>query len=62
MQVAVDAANPAAMPQLALGLIPAKDITPLQPAPPEEITVQFQNKLDELEKQVSSQTNPEGFV
>lgn len=40
------------MPQMALGLIPATNVTPPQPLSTEQINLQFQKKLEDLEQQV----------
>ena len=49
--VQVTAHSPVPMPQVALGLIPTKDVSP-QPVSAEQVTLQFQKKLEDLEQQV----------
>jgi len=50
--VRVAADNSVPMPQVALGLIPTKEVPPPQSLSAEEITLQFQKKLEDLEQQV----------
>ena len=54
--VQVTAGSPLPMPQVALGLIPTKDVSPPQPVSAEQVTLQFQKKLEELEQQVQKLT------
>ena len=54
--VQVTAGSPVPMPQVALGLIPTKVVSPPQPMSAEQVTLQFQKKLEELEQQVKKLT------
>ena len=54
--VQVTAGSPLPMPQVALGLIPTKDVSSPQPVSAEQVTLQFQKKLEELEQQVQKLT------
>ena len=51
--VEVTTDNPITLPQVALGLIPTKDVTPQQPVSAEQLALTFQKKLEDLEQQVN---------
>ena len=50
--VQVSANSPIPMPQVALGLIPNKDVVLPEQVSAEQVTLQFQKKLEDLEQQV----------
>ena len=50
--VQVTANSPIPMPQVALGLIPNKDVVLPEQVSAEQVTLQFQKKLEDLEQQV----------
>lgn len=51
----MDANSPVvSLPQMALGLIPTKELSPPQAVSAEQVTLQFQKKLEQLEQQVKN--------